>query len=114
MSLYNYNAIVIDIYDGDTWTLDIDLGFECWLRNQKIRLYGIDTPELRGAEREDGILVRDYCREKWPRGTKILLRSIKDSKGKYGRWLGYLIDLKSGININDHLVSGGMARDYQF
>ena len=41
--MYEYKAQVVSVYDGDTLTVDIDLGFEVWLRKQKIRLAGIDT-----------------------------------------------------------------------
>jgi micrococcal nuclease len=42
--MYQYKAIITKVVDGDTVDVDIDLGFEVWLRNQRIRLYGIDTP----------------------------------------------------------------------
>ena len=42
--MFEYNAIITKIVDGDTVDVDIDLGFEVWLKNQRIRLYGIDTP----------------------------------------------------------------------
>lgn len=40
---YEYNSIVKDIVDGDTIVIDIDLGFEVILSNQKVRLLGVDT-----------------------------------------------------------------------
>ena len=55
---YEYNAIVTKVYDGDTITVDIDLGLGVWLKKQTIRLYGINTPELRGDEREEGLESR--------------------------------------------------------
>ena len=51
---YIYKAEVVSVYDGDTITVDIDLGFNVVLRKQKIRLGGINTPEIRGEEREEG------------------------------------------------------------
>ena len=44
---YEYNAKVIDVIDGDTIVVDIDLGFDVKLANQKVRLLGVDTPESR-------------------------------------------------------------------
>ena len=82
-----YRGIMLYWYDGDSPTIDIDLGFDIWMRNQKVRLYGVDTPELRGEEREDGIYVRDIVREWCQPGSEILIRTHKDQKGKYGRWL---------------------------
>ena len=62
MELYTYKAIVSDVYDGDSCTVDIDLGFGIWARGVKLRLANIDTPELRGENREQGKQVRDYVR----------------------------------------------------
>lgn len=107
-NFYLYKAVVKSIYDGDTMTVDIDQGFNVWRIGQKIRLYGIDTPELRGEERIEGLMVRDFVRELCPNGTSIILESIKDTSGKYGRWLGkiYLPDMTC---LNDLLVEQGMA-----
>ena len=50
--MFEYRAHIIKVYDGDTVTADIDLGFNVILKKQKLRLIGIDAPEIRGAERE--------------------------------------------------------------
>ena len=47
-NFYIYKAMCVGVYDGDTVTLDIDLGFNHSMNNQKIRLFGINTPEVRG------------------------------------------------------------------
>ena len=109
---YTYRAIVVSIYDGDTWTVDIDCGFGIWLRKQKLRLYGVDTPELRGDEREAGLAARDWCRELAPPGTEILLETMKDKTGKYGRWLAviWLDGLERSLNTS--LIETGHARAY--
>lgn len=59
--MYQYKAEIIDVYDGDTVTAVVDLGF-LHFQEMKLRLYGIDTPELRGEEREQGLVVRDILR----------------------------------------------------
>ena len=43
--MYEYNCKMVRVVDGDTVDVDIDLGFGIWMRNQRIRMYGIDTPE---------------------------------------------------------------------
>jgi len=100
-AMYQYNAFVVSVYDGDTITCDIDLGLGVWVRKQKIRLYGIDTPELRGDERAAGLAARDYLRE-MILDKKVVLKTYKDKKGKYGRWIAkvYLED----VNINEMLI----------
>ena len=113
--LYHYKAKVTSVYDGDTITVDIDLGMNVVLTGQKIRLYGIDTPEVRGSEREDGLVSRDWLRDKildkW-----VVIKTHKDSKGKYGRWLGTIFTEEAGIqtNINEQLVSEGLAECRQY
>ena len=51
--MYEYNCNIVKVVDGDTVDVDIDLGFGMWLRNERIRLYGIDTPESRTRDPEE-------------------------------------------------------------
>jgi len=106
MDTFVYNAFVSDIYDGDTITVTIDCGFGLRMEKQKIRLYEINTPEVRGEEKEEGKKVRDILREKILE-KNIVLKTIKDRKGKYGRYLG--IVFFEGVNINEWLVENGHA-----
>ncbi len=48
--MYNYNAKITNVVDGDTFDFEIDLGFGITYKN-RLRLYGVDTPEVRGSER---------------------------------------------------------------
>lgn len=107
---YTYRAVVRSIYDGDTMRIDIDLGCSIWLRNEPIRLFGIDTPELRGDERPAGLIARDRLREKLPDGSEIVIETFKDRKGKYGRYLGRI--WLGDLCINDWLISEGLAVEY--
>ena len=56
---YCYLAKVVAVYDGDTITVDVDLGFEIAMLKQKLRLYRINAPEVRGSERPEGLVSRD-------------------------------------------------------
>ena len=108
---YFYSAIVREVHDGDTCTVDIDLGLSTWQHGEKLRLNRIDAPELRGATREAGLASRDFLREKID-GKNIILETVKDSREKYGRYLAevWLIDEKGKwLNLNDLLVSSGQA-----
>ena len=109
--LYLYKAHVTDAYDADTITVDIDLGFNTWIHGERIRLARINAPEVKGKEKVQGKLARDWLRERIL-GKEILLRTIKskkgaDSKGKYGRYLGEI--MLDGENMNDALVEAGHA-----
>ena len=59
---YEYRAIIIEVYDGDTVTADIDLGFNTWRMGEKLRLARINAPEVRCKERSEGLKARDWLR----------------------------------------------------
>ena len=83
--MYEYRAFVRKVYDGDTITVDIDLGFDVVLKGQKIRLLKINAPEVRGEQRPEGLKSRDALRERI--GNKwVKVKTQQDKKGKYGRW----------------------------
>ena len=55
--MYEYNAKLSKVIDGDTIDADIDLGFQTFVK-QRIKLYGVDTPQSRSkvaTEKEEGI-----------------------------------------------------------
>lgn len=97
---YSYNCIITRVVDGDTVDVDIDLGFGVTLRQQRIRLYGIDAPESRTSDPEEkiyGIYSKKYVERLLPVGSKQTLISM-EYKGKYGRILGDFI-IESGGTI---------------
>lgn len=102
--LYCYRAQVVGVYDGGTITVDIDLGLGVWLKDVKLRLLGINTPEMRGNDRGRGVIARDWLRRQI-QGQAVTIQTQKDDREKYGRllaivWLGErnlnneLLDLK--------------------
>ena len=112
--MYQYKAIITKVVDGDTVDVDIDLGFEVWLRNQRIRLYGIDTPESRTSDKVEkvfGNLAKDKILSFCPVGAKIVLQTkADDSRGKYGRILGELI--VDDVNVNQYMIDNNYAVEY--
>ena len=112
MELYTYKAKILSVYDGDTCTADIQLGFYVIAHKVKLRLYGINTPEIRGGTAETkkaGITARDWLREK-VLGKEITIKSF--GKGKYGRWLVELYLEDSEVSINQELIDRGLAQTY--
>jgi micrococcal nuclease len=105
--MYEYRAKITAVYDGDTVTADIDLGFEVWLRGQRLRLLNIDTPEVRGKEKKEGIVSRDALRDRIL-GKEVIVMS--DRRGKYGRWLVEIF--LDEENINSWLLNEGYAIPY--
>lgn len=110
--LYGYKARVRSIYDADTLRLDIDLGCNVWINDEPCRLYGIDAWEIRGEERELGLEARDYLRALVPVGSEVFVRTYRDQKGKYGRWLVSI--WYQGVNLNKLLVLHGYAQEVDY
>ncbi|MEM7191447.1 MAG: thermonuclease family protein [Pseudomonadota bacterium] len=104
--LYTYEAKITEVYDGDTVTADIDLGFDTWKHDEKLRLVGIDAPEVKGAEKAEGIKSRDALRTE-VLGKDVTVCTFQDKQGKYGRYLATLF--VNDRNINDWLVTNGYA-----
>jgi micrococcal nuclease len=111
-SLYIYRANVIDVYDGDTITADVDLGFYVWLHKQEFRLHGVNAPEVTGDEKAEGDRSRDFLKSKIL-GKQIIIQSIRnpreaEHKEKSGEFLAIL--WLDGVNLNDLLIKEGYAK----
>lgn len=104
-SCFEYDAKVLSVYDGDTITVQMDLGLGI-TKTEVIRLYGIDAPELRGQTKSQGMITRDSLRS-WIMDKDIIVKTEQDKRGKYGRLLGTVI--LNGENLNDKLVAKGLA-----
>jgi micrococcal nuclease len=92
--VYEYSCKIVKVIDGDTADVDIDLGFGVWLKKQRIRFYGIDTPESRTRDLEEkkyGLMAKEMVLAHLPIGSTQILRTHKDGVGKYGRILGSFV-----------------------
>jgi len=115
--MYVYKAVVKRWVDGDTVDVDIDLGFSVILRDQRVRLFGVDAPETRTRdldEKERGLATKEYCIKMAPEGSAVVLRSYKDARGKFGRILAEILVMDGPIerNLNALLVEEGYAERY--
>jgi len=116
---YTYQAKLIRILDADTMEVDIDLGFGVVLAKRKLRLDGLDSPEIKTPE---GVIAKDAT-ENWLKEnttikkqltistTYVTFQSISDKPDKYGRILAKVIG-KDGTTLNEYLVETGMAKSY--
>ena len=115
---FGYRAIILpeDVYDGDSATATVSLGFGVYLHRQKLRLLSVDCPEIRGATRVAGRAARDFVREMLPEDGEVLLKTHKGrKKGKWGRWLCELWIEKGPqqlVCVNDELLRAGHATRY--
>ena len=120
--MYEYNSIIRYVVDGDTVDVDIDLGFGVWLRDQRIRLYGIDTPESRTrdlTEKLFGFAAKDFVKNYLPVGSKQILKTFigkdgEDMRGKFGRILGDFFINDGKILVKTMITEGyGVAYNGQ-
>ena len=89
--MYEYRCKIVKVIDGDTVDVDIDLGFGVWLHKERVRLYGIDTPESRTRDLEEkkyGLMAKELVQTLMPVGSTQTLITEKDKSGKFGRILG--------------------------
>ena len=110
--MYEYNAKLDRVVDGDTVDAMIDLGFDTWV-HKRIRLEGIDAPETRTRdldEKAQGFITKDRLVDllEASDGDFVL---VSHGVGKYGRCLGTI--LIGEKNINELLLSEGLAEVYE-
>lgn len=120
--MYEYNAKVENVVDGDTIDCIIDLGFNTW-KKIRVRMSGINTPESRTRdleEKERGLAAKDRLEEilKYNDNTCILKVS---GLGKFGRALATVhvrtlspvaTEGLTLINVNQQLIEEGHAVEY--
>jgi len=114
---YEYHAKVVNVVDGDTIVVDIDLGFDVVLSNQSVRLLGVDTPESRTSDKVEkvfGLASKDYAKSFVENCNKnVIIRTHKsDDSEKFGRLLGEIIDPNTKEVLNESLVTDGYAVKY--
>jgi micrococcal nuclease len=113
---YIRRAKIVRLVDGDTVDVDIDLGMAITTR-QRLRLFGINTPEVRGPEKVAGHAATQHLADllvefKHEGDWDIVVQTYKDKKGKFGRLLAVLIgDDGDGnpVNLNERMVTDGHA-----
>lgn len=106
--MYEYSATVIKVTDGDTLHLLVDLGFT--VREEiEVRLARINAPEMSTAA---GKLAKAYA-EDWLSGQPVLrIKTYKDRKEKWGRYLADVFTPDMTVCLNDLMVSSGHAVNY--
>jgi micrococcal nuclease len=112
--MYEYRCTVLRVVDGDTVDVDIDLGFGVWIRKERVRIMGIDTPESRTrdlVEKLFGLAAKKRLGEIL--GETAILRTQKPGKNddKFGRILGdFVVD--DGKMITEILIEEGHCVPY--
>lgn len=110
-----YQAKVLNVIDGDTLDLLVDLGFN--VHHQiRVRLNGLNTPESRTSdirEKELGLKAKSFTSDWVVRHPVVHVSTSKDKKEKFGRILAliYSDDIKTAC-LNEDLIDSGNARAY--
>lgn len=115
--MYEYSCKINKVLDGDTVDINLDLGFNIVLANQRVRMAGIDTPESRTANVEEkvrGLLSKKKLTEKLSSSKWCKIKTLKSDNNddKFGRILGEFI-LDDGTNVNQWLIENNYAVTYQ-
>jgi micrococcal nuclease len=111
--MYEYSARAIAVVDGDTLDIEINLGLDI-LHRTRIRLLGIDTPELHSPvpeQREAAKAARDFVINQ-VMGKPLTIRTVKDRREKYGRYLAGIWIEGDAVSVNDKLIEAGLAVPY--
>lgn len=111
--MYNYQGKVIEIIDGDTLDIQVDLGFHISI-TQRFRVNGINTPEVKGIEKEKGLKAKAVVQKLLPPGSQVTVTTYKDKTEKYGRYLADIFFEVDGVEqeLGPLLISEGMAVEY--
>mgnify|MGYP001160956711 FL=1 len=118
--MHTYKCTILRVVDGDTVDVDIDLGFGVWMRKERIRILGIDTPESRTrdlAEKVYGNLAKNFVKDYLPVGSTQTLQTEKDGTGKFGRILGKFLvydhQTDSQMHLGDIMIREHLAVKYE-
>jgi micrococcal nuclease len=112
-------ATVTDVYDGDSITLDINLGFGVILSQQKFRLSRIDTPEKQSnnskrvyaSEKAVAIEIQEWLKSILI-GKTVYIKSL--STTSFNRLVGEVwVDIDDRtMHVNQYMIDHGLAREY--
>jgi len=114
--MYEYNAELIRVIDGDTVDCWIDLGFDIRIQ-ERVRLAGINAPEVRTRDLEEkakGLKSKEWLISALSEeNTSFIITTNNFNRtGKYGRTIGTIL-LKNGTNINELMLQEGLATIYE-
>ena len=116
--MHEYKVNILKVVDGDTVDVDIDLGFGIWLRKERVRVMGIDTPESRTSDKVEKIFgLAAKNRLSSLLGAEAILHTQvskqgEDMKGKFGRILGNFTSI-NGEKCASVLIREGHGVAYQ-
>jgi micrococcal nuclease len=119
MNRFWYGARVLNVVDGDTVDLMIDLGFNIH-HKIRVRLFGVNTPESRTkdlAEKQMGLKAKSFTKDWLDRHQWVFINTIPDKNDKYGRILAKIyssenVEDPTTACLNTDIIEAGYGREY--
>ncbi|MDH4099942.1 MAG: thermonuclease family protein [Nitrospirota bacterium] len=119
--MFTYKATLVYVVDGDTVDVNVDLGFQI-TQTMRLRFNGINTPELRGEERAEGLKAKAFVEEELGKAKTIGIKTYKiESFGRYVADVFYSSNeipmedvFTTGVCLNRRLVEEGLAQEVQY
>jgi endonuclease YncB( thermonuclease family) len=110
-NLFYYRAFAKpeDVYDGDTFRVELDLGFKLKYTTS-VRLFGINTAEMKDKSeiaKQAKNKLQEFIRKN---NGKLIIRS--HGLDKYGRFLGEVWGDETQPTINKQMITEGFALEY--
>lgn len=110
VALHNYKAKLVNVVDGDTFDVLIDLGFDITVK-QRVRLYGVDCPEMNSPNeetRKGAAAAKEFVQEIMDQFPDVICKTMKP-KDKYGRYLArvFFYNGVEPISIGAELFKAG-------
>jgi micrococcal nuclease len=111
--MYEYQAMILRIVDGDTVHAEVDLGMDVYI-NVVLRLAHINAPELNTPEGRaaKSALMTELGWVSTGGPMTVTIKTIKDRKEKYGRYLAEIY-LEDGTYVNQYMIDSGNAVPYE-
>ena len=111
--MFEYNATVTRVVDGDTIDAIVDLGFSTF-KKVRIRMHGINAPESRTRDLEEkkkGLAAKARLVEMLEENKNEFIL-VSHGVGKFGRCLGELFLNKKENSVNKQLIWEGHGTEY--
>lgn len=108
---------VVRVLDGDTFDLEVDLGFRQY-GVYRFRLLGLNTPEIFGVghdteEYQQGVEAQIFVTQ-WLSGRSGNLRVRSHKTGSFGRWLAEIYDGSTREELGQALLDAGLAEEANY
>ncbi|MDD3793066.1 MAG: thermonuclease family protein [Candidatus Bathyarchaeota archaeon] len=104
---YSYIGYVTEIINGDSFLASIDIGLDIILTNRRIKLNGVEAPQLIGDDADAGIVAKDVLKE-LIFNKKVLLKIYKNVTDEYGRYIADVFF--NDVFVNEYMVTNGFAK----